>query len=325
MTVELPGLRGRDPLGFMAAMGLLSLSEQGEIPELRLAWTAGAAPVALADGPIASVEELGSSLRAAFHRLRRSGAAIPGVSPDFPPRKVGPKDPMRMPRDEMRRWYERFASSWVEVGDPWPARWLIALAAWTTLDQSMRVELTPFNTAFAQMALRTSLFDKTMNAVESVGGPEDALVAWRRTAFSGAGLDARAERDAGVTTFGEPDNQGAPSPTWLAAMGMRFFPITDTGGGVQTVGWQRVRLLLSLIWPVWEPPLDPPAVRALLAHPAMELTVGDAVAPRQPRELIALGVTHLLGSSRRTFGDGKKGDGPLGPARLIWSAREAGA
>lgn len=334
MTVELPGLRGHEPLGFMAAMGLLSLSDQGEIPELRLAWTAGAAPVALADGPIASVEELASSLRAAFDRLRRSEAAIPGLPPDFPPRKVGPKDPMRMPRDEMRRWYERFASSWVERRDPWPARWLIALAAQAAVKPTERrdVELTPFYAPTGQMAMRTSIFERTVEAVEAVGGPADALTGWRRTEqrmkYDGANFDERAKRDAGVTTSGEAANQGAPSPTWLAAMGMRCFPITDTGSGVQTVGWQRVRLfpppytLRSLIWPVWEPLLDPLAVRVLLAHPAMELAVSGAVAPCRPRELRALGVTHLFGSSRRTL---EQGDGPLGPARLIWSAREAGA
>jgi hypothetical protein len=330
MTVALPGLRGGDPLGFVAAMGLLSLSEQGEIPHLRLGWTAGGAPLAIVDGPIASVEDLASSLSAAFDRLRRAGAAIPGVPPDFPLATSGTKDPMRMSRDEMRGYYERFGSRWLDHGDPWPARWLIALAAQAAVKQAERgdVELTPFYAPTGRMTMRSSIFEKTVQATEAVGGPADALVGWRRTSYDGANFDERAKRDAGVTTSGEADNQGAPSPTWLAAMGMRFFPIADMGTACQTVGWQRVRLhprpytTRSLIWPVWEPLLDPPGVRALLAHPAMELeAAGEAVAPRRPWELEGLGVAHLFGSSRRTL---EQGDGPLGPARLIWSGGGAG-
>lgn len=322
----LPGLRGDDPLGFLAAVGLLSLSEQRELPELRLGWQGGRAPVATIEGAVRSLEELGRELRAVFDRLRERDAVIPGVPSDLPRKKVGTKDPMRMSRTEMRELFMKADAVWLEERNPWMARWLIALAAQAASKATERadVELTPFYAPTGQMAMRTSIFEKTMAAVEMIGGPGDALTGWRRAPYDGANFDERAKRDAGVTTSGEPDNRGAPSATWLAAMGMRFFPMTDDGRGTATVGWQRVRLYpgyttRSLVWPIWQPPLDPAAVRALLAHPALRLEVapGKDPVPARPDELAAAGVTHLFGSSRRTL---QQGDGPLGPARLIWSA-----
>jgi hypothetical protein len=324
--IELPGLRGNDPLGFLAAIGLLSLSEQRELPELRLAWHGGRARVATVEGEVQSVEELGRELLAAFDRLRGSQALIPGITADLPRRPVGTTDPMRMTRDEMRALYEEADGEWIDRRNAWPARWLVALTAQTATKGTERgdVELTPFYAPTGRMTMRTSIFEKTMDAVEAVGGPGDALTGWHRAPYDGANFDERAKRDAGTTTFGQPDNRGAPSPTWLAAMGIRFFPMTDDGRGTAAVGWQKVRLYSgyttrSLIWPIWQPPLDPVAVRTLLAHPALRLEVssGRDPAPARPQELSALGVVYLFGASRRTL---TQGDGPLGPARLIWAA-----
>jgi len=327
--ITLPGLRGDDPLGFLAAMGLLSLSEQGELPALRLAWRGGGSPVATVDGSVHSVQELGQELQTAFTRLRRDAAMIPGVPPDLPRRTAGTTDPMRMSRIDMRALYTEADQAWTQRGNAWLARWLIALTTQTATKNTQRadVELTPFYAPTGRMTMRTSIFEKTMAGVETVGGPRDALTRWRRVPYDGANFDERAKRDAGVTTSGEADNLGAPSPTWLAAMGMRFFPMTDDGKDVATVGWQRARLYprpyttRSLIWPIWEPVLDPAAVRVLLAHPAVRLEGSEeALAPARPRDLAALGVTHLFGASRRTL---TQGDGPLGPAYLIWSASVA--
>lgn len=326
MTVVLPGLRADDPLGFLAAVGLVSLSEQGELPPLRLGWEPGGAPSAVVDG-VADLDVLAQHLRITLDRLEQESGVIPGVPTDFPPRKEGSGggDPMRMARERLREsTYERSHRDW-RAGDPWFGRWTIALAASVTTKDSRRgdVELTPFYAPTGQMSLRVSIFEKTMEAVRSVDGPSDALTAWRRTGYDGANFDDRAKRDAGVTTSGKADNQGAPSPTWLAAMGMRFFAMTDNGRHVRTVGWQRVRMYegftyRSLVWPAWTPLLGPAALRTLLAHPALQLTVDDDE-PRLPSrrrdQLRGLGVTAVFGASRRT---GRRGDGPLGPARSVW-------
>jgi hypothetical protein len=234
-----------------------------------------------------------------------------------------------MTRGEMRALYAGADGEWIDRRSAWPARWLVALTAQTATKGTERgdVELTPFYAPTGRMTMRTSIFEKTMDAVEAIDGPGDALTGWRRVSYDGANFDERAKRDAGVTTSGEPANRGAPSPTWLAAMAMRFFPIADDGKRIRTVGWQPVRLYpgytrRSLVWPIWRTSLDAVAVRTLLAHPALRLEVasGKDPVPARPHELAAAGVTHLFGSSRRTL---QQGDGPLGPARLIWSASAA--
>jgi hypothetical protein len=233
---------------------------------------------------------------------------------------------MRMPRAEMQRLFVAADEAWLVRGERWRARWLVALAAQVSTKRTERadVELTPFYAPTGQMAMRTSIFEKTMEAVRRVDGPADALISWRRSGYDGANYDERAKRDAGVTTTGEPDNRGAPSPTWLAAMAIRLFPVADGEQGAEAVGWQRVRLLprpytrRTLVWPTWDPPLDAASARVLLAHPAMRLVESKGtVAVRSAADLPALGVTHVFGASRRTL---DQGDGPIGPARVIWSA-----
>lgn len=324
MSIRIPTLRSDDALGFLAAVGLVALSEQGELPALRLSWEGRAASIARLHGEVGSVNELAGHLEEAFTRLIARDEVVPGIGPDFPvPRPGGGKDPMRMTAKRMAEWYARADRLYQEHGEPWFARWLIALTAQATVKDEKRgdVQLTPFYAPTGQMAMRTSIFEKTMEFVREVDGPGDAVQRWRKTSFDGANFDDRAKRDAGVTTSGKPDNQGAPSPTWLAAMAMRLFPLVDDGHEAATVGWQRFRMYpgftsRSLVWPSWEPALDGAGVRTLLAHPAMRLG-GTRTAPEvvSTGQLEALGVTAVFGASRRTL---SQGDGPLGPARRLW-------
>lgn len=321
--MELPALRADQALGFLAAIGVSALGEQGEIPEVRLGWTADSSPRAVVEGAVSSLEALQEALCGAFARLVERGGAIPGLDAAFPIEKRGSgSDPMRVGPAVMARQFDAAETAWRDRGDPWMARWLIALCGQTVTRDKGDVWLTPFYAPTGQMAMRTSIFDKTMQKVEEVDGPADALVAWRRTSFDAANFEERAKRDAGVTTWGSADNQGAPSPTWLAAMGMRYFPLSERTASLDAVGWQPVALYpgytkRSLVWPAWSELLEPAAVRVLLAHPALRL--GADQKPRRPNMLAGLGVTALFGSSRRTL---SQGDGPLGPARRLWTASE---
>ena len=234
---------------------------------------------------------------------------------------------MRMSREQLTGLFQEAETAWLaSPSDPWRGRWLVALAAQSASrrnDRERRVTLTPFYAPTGQVKLRNSLFDKSANGVVAVKGPEDALTGWRRSAgYDGANLDERAKRDATVTTSGKALNLGAPSPTWLAVMGIRFFPVTEDGDRTAAVGWQPVRLYQgytqrSLVWPIWEGSCDPAAVRALLEHPALELD-SERLAPRRPGLLDGLGITALFGASRRTL---RNGDGPLGPTVPIWPDR----
>lgn len=322
--IQIPALRGDDALGFLAAIGLCMLAEQAAIQPLTLSWTPTHSPTAIIDGPD-NLQELQQALDTAFQTMNTTAQALPGID-DFPlPKRGSGTDPMRMPPTEMQHLFEKAERAWFDPNQgPWLARWTTALCAQTAVDSSQRTLLTPFYAPFGQMALRNSIYDKTMQAVTAVAGPGDALTSWRRTDYAGANFDERALRDAGTTTTGKPSNQGAPSPTWLAAMGIRAFPITDSGTKTATVGWQQIRLYpgyttRSLIWPTWQPHLDPPAIRALLAHPALQVETGNnQVSIPRATHLKGLDVTAVYGASRRTL---TQGDGPLGPVAQLWPTR----
>ena len=234
-----------------------------------------------------------------------------------------------MKRAEMASLYRDFHAAWCTEGARWPARWLISLAAQSSIKDLKRedVQLTPFYAPTGQMALRTSIFEKTMEAVQSVEGPSDALTRWKRSTgidYDGANYDERAKRDAAVTTSGKPGNQGAPSPTWLAAMAIRLFPVVDQGSRAKAVAWQPVQLYprytsRSLVWPVWEPALDAPGVRAMISLPDLQLEKQNGGwAPKGRTALTSYGVRGVFGASRRTL---SQGDGPLGPTVRLWVAR----
>ncbi len=331
-TLLAPALRGNDPLGFLAALGVLSLSELGEIEPVALRWEGGLVPIAAFEtdhyGDLAA---LASALADVAERLKAKDAVIPGAPPAFPYHVRRPEDdangvdPMRMSRAAARATYRDAAAEW-QKGNPWFARWLIAILAQWAADGKDTTRLTPFNAPFGQMKFRDSYFVQSRDGVlrwKSAGAPADAFAGWiRERGFTGANLDERAIREAALTTNGQPNNTGAPSPTWLAVMAIRFFPMADDGTRTRTVGWQEARLYegattRSLIWPTWSPTLDPPAVRALLAHPELAITRrGRGWAPAHPGRLRALGITALYGTSRRTR---TQGDGPLGHAICLWS------
>jgi hypothetical protein len=325
-----PALRGSDPLGFLAAVGLIALAE--EVPDvlgpLRLGWEGSRAPRALFETSAETVEQLVERATKAFERTRVEGRVIPRLDPDFPTRKVGIKgsDPMRLERPEVEQLRAEAFDHWI-AGDPWLSRWVSALVAPAAVHEKGYWELTSLYAYAGQMTLR-GLFDKAVSATEQVGGPRDALTAWRRLdGYQGANLDHRAVRTAEFATDGKPSDHGAPSPTWLALLATRLLPVTDDGRRARTTSWLPVRLYdgytrRSLVWPIWERPLDAPAVRAVLALPPLNAeSASREELERRLRSTAAtlrgLGVRAVYGASRRTA---NRADGPLGPSTLLWSA-----
>lgn len=328
-VIVAPALRGDDALGFLAAVGLVALAEEGFVSPLKLGWSADARTARFVSDDLGTAEELAGALERAFAAVHDGGRVVPHAPATFPPAKSGTKgsDPMRMAPEESRRWYEQAAAQRMS-GNPWFERWLVALASQAPGRRAggrREVALTPLYAPTGQMTVRASMFQKTMEAVRAVGGPGDALTGWVRfDGYDGANLDGRAKRDAAFTSDGISRPAGAPSPTWLAMMAIRCFPLAESSSRSEAVAWQAVELYpgytrRSLIWPLWDGELDGPAVRCLLGRPELLLVEDESggFAPRDGEALAALGVREVYGASRRT---GTKGDGPLGPAVRIWSA-----
>ncbi len=324
-----PALRGDDPLGFLAAVGLVALAEQmpDVLGPIRLGWEGARAPKAVLESTSSSLDDLKERLDRAFDAAQANGAVLPGIGPHFPVKKMGTHggDPMRMDEKTASSRRQRALDDYLG-GERWLSRWVSAFVAPFAMHEKGFLEMTAFSAPVGQMTLR-GVFDQAVSFVSRSGGPSDALTGWRRAEdYQGANLDSRAVRTAEFRTDGQPQPYGAPSPTWLALMGVRLFPITDQGRRARTTAWLPVALYRgytrrSLVWPIWEPPLDSPAIRVLLSDPILNATArGREEVERRLREsasrLRALGVTSVFGASRRTA---DHGDGPLGPAVMLWT------
>lgn len=350
--IEVSALRGDDYLGFLAALGVVSLAEHKLIQPVRLAWELqGHTPVAVfypesSSSGFSGLADLQKQVYDAFKSIHNKAELIPGTPTDpntgqpdkFPlpvPGKTKPEwqkyyDPMRMPATYAAAWYAKAAEAWKNESSQLP-RWLLALLSQVSTEQDgSTVMLTPFYTRLAKLSMRGSMFENTIQAVQEVGGPKDAFDRWKRlTDYYGANLDGRAKRGSAYTTDGNTANAGAPSPTWLAMMALPFFPIADGRADLEAVGWQRVKLYpgytnRSLIWPVWKEPATGAGIRALLSRPELKVTVDKEGRHHLafPERLQALSVIMVFGASRSAV---KNGDGPFGrvvqlhpvPARAV--------
>src|SRR5690606_15105961 len=91
-TIPAPALRGDDPLGFLASVGITALSFVQAIPPVRLGWSDGFAPHAVfTSNAIDGVAGLAKELRGAADAITTAGAVLPGAPPDIPLVKTGTK------------------------------------------------------------------------------------------------------------------------------------------------------------------------------------------------------------------------------------------
>lgn len=310
--VVLSALDGREPLGFMAALGLTRLLAAHDVA---LSWdeSSGRAQIH------SSFSDVNEIVRVAVETVRAASPTelLPGLAEDLVPPKVGSRgaDPAWIGLDR----YCEISASRPDVHE-----WIASV--WTDLtdDKEGRCARSPFTapSTSGQETMR-SLFDTPRSIV--LKAPErwlgDALSSWvRMPGFSGGGLDSRALRDTAELQEAEDSEYGVkygvPGATYLALLAMPLFRIG--GNGVLAVGDSKLqrRTRRSAVawftatcpgrdvfaWSLWRRPLGEAAIRVLLDHP----DVGRAVSQRlhgtdlmDPGRLRALDVWAIAAASRR--------------------------
>lgn len=283
--VVLPALDGRQPLGFLAALGVARLLGDAQLP-VRLAWDDMRAVPRLS-GP-GSLDEVVEILRAVFEGSPHSFS--PGLPAPWLPKWSGSgTDPGRATRHE---YSER-----LHIAPTW------ASALWTDLAlDKERCECTPFFAGMGKQSLR-SMFEKAHEIVAKA--PQDrlreALVGWRRTdKFTGENLDIRALNEAAESQSGESKPRGVAGATWFALAALPLFRMSGTGGKGTTVGWtapkhggRRFR------YPLWSSLLDSAAIEILLDHPAVARAPAGGAAWGASTGLRPLGVFAIVSCARR--------------------------
>ncbi|MFB8769949.1 type I-U CRISPR-associated helicase/endonuclease Cas3 [Nocardiopsis alba] len=301
-TVALPALDGRDPLGFLAGLGVLRLLHQHLGPgRVRLSFDPFLATAQITS-PLGDVEQIS----AALHRIVQDipkGGALPQVQAAWPPQIGVGKDPLRVPRHHLQELRERTH----QLGGEHAPAWLHTIVTDLATDKDGRVALTPFMAPAGGQKAAT-FFSKPLELV--LKDPQvlhQALTGWQRLdGCTGENLDHRAIRTAVDTTTGASTPNGVPGATWLATQALPLLPLSGDGRYLSSGLWYRHNRQRIMLWPVWKHPLDLDGVQALLTHPNLEPQPADQPTPRLDRKGLApLGVLTVAAAHRRPIPGGK--------------------
>ena len=332
-SVEMPALIGTDPMGFLAALGVLRLVTTELGWPGTICWPNGPRNGAVLGGcPDGhTIDDLVEDIVHIVEATKTAKRLIPGVD-GFPPAKEASagSDPVK------ELTFRERSGLGVTSHDRSPsfAEWLVAsvaLAAREELDARDRL-----TAAFVRPTGQVT-FDRSLGGgLDGVTRDRlrEAMVDWVRVdGVTGNYFDQRAVRDefVGSHTRGSMKNAGVPGAAWLALMALPFLPVrTPLSGKAVTVGFQRNRgKPTRMVWPVWSGALTAPAVTVLLDHPVLtriDVVPSDAnEAGRRSRgnakALRALNVTAVFTSDRRPGPQGP--EGALGPSVVLASVKPA--
>lgn len=328
--VALPALRGDDPLGFLATLGLLHVLARRCRIDCRVGWPR-LGDGAVLESPLSDVDQIVEALTAWIGGLDPEERPVDPELLGFPlMRTSAVREPMRMSLTDAVALAGRITGAdgeEAEAATAWYGGLVNQLAAGRP-GSAKRVdderELSPFVAIRGQQTVG-QVFGDTLKAVR--GDPQrhlgEALTRWRRVeGFSGANLDARAVRDAGVLQAEKVRDAGVPGATFLALQAPALCRLVGNGTRGAATLWQRPRIdgrrREWMVWPVWRPLLDVDAVRVLIEHPTLRLEDG---APRRnpDRQRHALGVLAVCAAPRERLNNA---DGPIGPRRILWPSRD---
>jgi hypothetical protein len=282
--VELPALHAYDPLGFLAAIGVLRLATEHFVSPPALSWSVEPKATAILhlegalglDGVIELIARIRDDLLAEH---QRSGAVLPRFVEPFPEPKRTERgrgsDPLKMSRNAYRELALRAQQDEL-AGDPRLGTWLPAFLS--DLGSVQEEGEPPARTAFylltQQMTMHQQFVEALTASAAEPDGARRALTRWRRLpGFVGAHLDYRARRTAAESPSADAVNSGVPGATWLALMGLPMFAVVGDGRSGRTKGWRGPEGGGGerLVWPRWSVPLDLWAVRVLLDSPLLAI------------------------------------------------------
>lgn len=249
---ELTGSDASDPLGLLAAVGLLRVASRAS-EEARLRWHLDGrwqAHLALPDGldPVDLVV-------ADLDRWRGRHAAL-----DFAVGAERKTQDLKPPPAEFRELMRSVAD------DPEAASFLAAYATGVAVDGSGQTKPTSLHFCAGQQLFLVNVLDlrdsvTREDIVEALYGPWVGRVGPKDTRWRAA-----SERLRALLSFDPGKEKGTtvPAAAWLAFQAMPLFPAVPVGTRVRTTGFSGRGKHETFAWPVWTSPLSLDAVRVLL-------------------------------------------------------------
>jgi hypothetical protein len=291
--VPLPALEGTNPLGYLAALGVLDALAAAR-PAATLRWTDDLVPHAIVNG-ILSVDELLDVLdkdraewtSSAMLRFPASQRPLPDAKPGGP---------------ELRRWLQFVADEGLRSD----ADHLCAIVAENAYDNNAKAKPTHLHFTAGQQQFLNMVRELAANVGpdrlrEAVQGP------WRYDSpLPSLSWDSRGERIYAVraTNPSKEKRLGVPGADWLAFRGLAFYPVTRTpSGSLKTTACDAEWKNSAFRWPLWVVPATRNTARSLVADPA--LVAKDARVTR--RALTARGIGSVCQAKIRRSDQGGYG------------------
>jgi len=326
-TVQIPALHSDDPLGFLAALGLLELLEAAPGSPVKLSWLGQASPAVLHTKEPLDLDELAELLRTYLPPARPNDPLplAPGILCGAKDPGAVKNEPLRRHIDDTHRLLRELAALERETGSQ-NARWLAALANQLSYEMVKSdsngssggaalpvTRLTPLFAVSGQMTLARSWTATVTECHRDTDHLRAALDRWIRIdGYASANLDQRSLGDAHLNPEGTASQRGAPGPTWLALHSLATFRLTTFDGRHAATGWDNPPSKpAALRWPIWTAPLSRRAVSTLMEHPY----VRAARPGKHTRDLDNLSVTAIYSAKRTQL---TSSQGPLAAAELIW-------
>jgi hypothetical protein len=294
IDISLPALEGTNPLGFLAALGVLD-AMSATIPNVTLRWTEDLVPHAVVGGP----GDLGQLLDTLDKdREQWVGSAVLRFPADGQPLADAKPDCR-----QLRQWFEHVSDQNRHRAD---TNLLCALVAEDAFDNNGRAKPTHLHFTAGQQKF-LSMVRELAAAVNRDRLQEGICGPWRYDSpLPSLSWDARGERVYAVRAV-NPSNEkrlGVPGADWLAFRGLIFYPVMrNSRGSLRTTACDAEWKSSAFRWPIWTRPVTRHVVRSLVADPSLVSRPARAT----PADLAARGIASIRQASIRRSDQGGYG------------------
>lgn len=301
MSVRLTGIDGSDPLGFLAALGVLrALDDRAQGDPPRLSWQYDGQWVPEIEG-IESVEGIVDVVMSDLASWASEPAlrlAYTKEGGEVDPDAKGAIQDLKPPPEVQRRRFEEAARAAAE-GQGRSARTLACFGTDVALDNQGMIKPTALHFTAGQQQFLKMVHElreglKAEHVQEALKGPWSFSKFLPSLSWTGTGQRIYALR----ATNPSGDKRGScPGAEWLAFLGLSFFPCipapSPRGVRVMTTGVRGEWKTGVLTWPLWNVPATAPVVESLLRMPGL----GRLDEHPSPAELQARGIATVLQAS----------------------------
>ena len=302
--ISLPALDGINPLGFLAALGVLD-TLTGAVPHATLRWTDDLVPHAIVGG-VGDINELLDVLE--LDREAWADSVVLGFPAESPLADAKPSS------EKLRGWFEAVAA----VPKRREADLLCSLVAEGAADGNGK-NAKP--THFHFTAGRQQFLDMVRTLVSGVSREhlrEAVLGPWSYASkLPSLSWDAGSERIYAVRATNPSDDTrlGVPGADWLAFRGLVFYPVRTLRESLRTTAcdddWKRG----AFRWPLWPVPASRDVVWSLVADRTL---VSPRVDQRSSAVLHERGINFVLQAPIKRNDQG--GYGSFGAPEILASA-----